>query len=102
MKVFNRARITGPSFLDKLLPECVAPPVAYLAHESCKLNGEYLAAGAGKVQRIVCQWTKGIESEDLTPEFVAENLDALMDTSELTIIPINAEIHKKAVAEAKK
>lgn len=102
MKVFNRPRGSGPQeLLARLQPECVAPPVAYLAHESCRLNGELLAAGAGQVQRIICQWTKGIASDALTPEFVAENLDALLDATDATLIPVNAEIHKNAVAQAK-
>ena len=33
-------------------PELVSPPAVYLAHESCRLNGEILVSGGGQVMRV--------------------------------------------------
>jgi NAD(P)-dependent dehydrogenase (short-subunit alcohol dehydrogenase family) len=60
-------------------PELVSPVAVFLAHESCRLNGEVLISGGGQVQRIAIMETGGITSDALTPEVVAENLDQVMD-----------------------
>ena len=40
-------------FFTAMRPELVAPVVAYLAHQTCTLDGEVLVAGAGQVRRLV-------------------------------------------------
>ena len=66
--------------LDVLKPEYVSPAVAYLAHESCALNGETLVCGGGSVMRIAVLETKGAATEAISPEFIAENIGTIMDT----------------------
>jgi NAD(P)-dependent dehydrogenase (short-subunit alcohol dehydrogenase family) len=62
-------------------PEHVSPAAAFLAHQSCALNGEVLVAGAGQVVRMAFLESEGITREDLSPEVIAENLDTVMDVS---------------------
>jgi NAD(P)-dependent dehydrogenase (short-subunit alcohol dehydrogenase family) len=62
-----------------LTPELVSPAVAFLAHESCKLNGEVLVAGGGQVLSLAAFMTKGIHNPALTPEDVAEQIDAVLN-----------------------
>ena len=67
---------------DKFGPDLVSPAAAFLAHESCQLNGEMFVAGGGQVFRVALVVNEGIASEtNLTPEFIADNLDALLDLS---------------------
>jgi NAD(P)-dependent dehydrogenase (short-subunit alcohol dehydrogenase family) len=60
-------------------PEMCAPAAAFLAHESCPLNGEILQIGMGGVSRIAVVHTAGITKSRLTAEDIAENIDAIMD-----------------------
>lgn len=62
-------------------PELVAPAVAYLAHESCTLQGDVLVAGAGQVMSFGFVQNTGITSDDLTPEDIAENIETILDLS---------------------
>jgi NAD(P)-dependent dehydrogenase (short-subunit alcohol dehydrogenase family) len=71
-----------------MAPELTAPVAALLSHESCPLNGEVLVAGAGKVMRLVAMQTRGIDHDALTPEYLARNLDAVMDLAGARHIPI--------------
>ena len=66
-------------------PEMCAPAAAFLAHESCPLNGEILQIGMGGVSRIAVVHTPGISKSPLTAEDIAENLDVIMDSSEATM-----------------
>jgi NAD(P)-dependent dehydrogenase (short-subunit alcohol dehydrogenase family) len=75
--------------LDVLKPEYVSPAVAYLAHHSCELNGETLVCGGGSVMRIAVLETKGAATEVITPEFIAENIDTVMDPTDGYIIATN-------------
>jgi hypothetical protein len=63
-------------------PELVAPVAAFLAHESCGLNGEVFVAGAGQVMRMAVLQNDGFTKDDLTPEDVADNLGKVMDMSD--------------------
>ena len=74
-------------FMNNLKPEYVSPGVAYLAHESCLLNGETLVCGGGSVMRIALFETVGAQTEQITPEFIAANIDKVLDTSDALLIP---------------
>jgi NAD(P)-dependent dehydrogenase (short-subunit alcohol dehydrogenase family) len=74
--------------MDVLRPEYVSPAVAYLAHESCQLNGETLVCGGGSVMRIALLETKGAMTEKITPEFIAENIDTVLDTTDGYVIAV--------------
>ncbi|MER6950834.1 SDR family NAD(P)-dependent oxidoreductase [Nonomuraea sp. NPDC000554] len=57
----------------------VAPAAAYLAHESCELNGEVLCVGSGKVSRLAVVESAGYTSADLSVEDVAAHLAQIAD-----------------------
>jgi NAD(P)-dependent dehydrogenase (short-subunit alcohol dehydrogenase family) len=66
-------------------PELCAPAAAFLAHESCPLNGEILQVGMGGVARIAVVHTEGISKDSLTPEDIAENLDSILDVTDARV-----------------
>lgn len=70
--------------LAKFPPELVSPAAVFLAHEICELNGEILISGGGQVMRVGLVVNQGIENQEMTPEYVAENLPTLMDLSGAT------------------
>jgi hypothetical protein len=72
--------------MDGFAPEFVAPAAAYLAHESCELNGEILVAGGGQVLRMAIMQTQGFRSSALTLEDLAANLDTVMDMTDATLM----------------
>jgi len=76
--------------MPTLPPAEVSPVMAFLAHERCPLNGEVLATGAGQVQRLAIYESVGITREDLTPEDVLANLDAIMDLTDAQLIAVPA------------
>ena len=96
-KIFHRKVGNPPEIMSRMQPERVAPAMAYLAHESCRLNGELIAAGAGEVQRVFVKTTKGVSSDNLTPEFIAENLDRILDETGAPTIPVIPDIRVNAV-----
>ncbi|MER5195743.1 SDR family NAD(P)-dependent oxidoreductase [Streptomyces sp. NPDC002755] len=61
--------------------DAVAPMVAYLAHESCPVNGEIYTAGAGRFARLFIASTEGYvhDGGSVTVEDVAGNWDAIND-----------------------
>ena len=68
------------SWMERALPPtAVAPAVAFLAHQSCTLQGETLSAAGGAVRRYLIGETAGISAVRLTPEAVAQNLAAIME-----------------------
>jgi NAD(P)-dependent dehydrogenase (short-subunit alcohol dehydrogenase family) len=64
---------------DKLDPDLVASVVAYLAHESCAVNGRTLSAGGGRVAEVFVAVTEGFFDPALTAETVAAHLDEATD-----------------------
>lgn len=58
-------------------PEMVAPAVAYLAHESCTLSGEMLAAMGGRIARAYVVETPGAFQKNWMIEDVAARIDAI-------------------------
>jgi NAD(P)-dependent dehydrogenase (short-subunit alcohol dehydrogenase family) len=71
-------------------PEHNAPAALFLAHESCPLNGEVLRVGMGSVARLAMVQTVGIEKDPLTPEDIAEHLDAILDITDAHVSNVDA------------
>ncbi|MDN2501799.1 SDR family oxidoreductase, partial [Nocardia nova] len=61
-----------------LLPEHIAPVVAYLLHPSCDVTGEVFNVAGGIVNRLALVNTVGIHDPGLTVESVAERFDQVM------------------------
>jgi NAD(P)-dependent dehydrogenase (short-subunit alcohol dehydrogenase family) len=74
------------SHLSMYEPDLVSPAAAYLAHESCQLNGVVLAAGAGRVQRMAVMESPGINIEGLRIEDVAANIDTVTDLTNAFVL----------------
>lgn len=68
-------------------PELVAPAVGYLAHESCAISGEMLAAMAGRVARAYASETRGVFRPEWSIEQIAADLDAIRDTGDALLFP---------------
>jgi len=79
---------TESDTMEKFRPELVSPAAVFLAHESCRLNGEVLVSGGGQVMRMVIMENEGITKDALTPEDVADNLDRLMDLSDAHVVAV--------------
>jgi NAD(P)-dependent dehydrogenase (short-subunit alcohol dehydrogenase family) len=63
---------------QSLPPELVSPLVAFLAHESCPVNGECIEAVGGVLRRIYLAQTDGIEDREMTVETLAAQWPAVM------------------------
>lgn len=59
-------------------PERVSALVAYLAHDSCASSGEVFTVGGGRVARVFVAEGPGWKTDDLTPEAIADNWEAVM------------------------
>jgi hypothetical protein len=70
-------------------PALVAPAAAYLAHESCALNGEVLVADGGDVMRLAPIVTLGVSrGPTLSIEDVAGSIDAILDATDARVAPV--------------
>jgi len=67
-------------------PECVSAVVAYLAHDSCAVNGHVYSVAGGRVARIFMAESQGIVLPALTPEAVRDNLGAI-EAPENYVVP---------------
>ncbi len=76
--------------MERMKPDLVSPVAAYMAHETCELNGEVIIAGGGDVARLCPTVTRGITRENLTIEDVAQDMPAIMDASEARVAPIGS------------
>ena len=86
----------------RMEPELVSPIVAYLCHESCKVNGEIYSAAAGRVGRIFIGATKGVFNPDgMTLEYIRDHIDEIRNT-EGYIIPGSAMEEMGLLMKAKK
>lgn len=74
------SELLGP-LADKLHPEAVAPAVAYLCSEECRLSGEIWSVGGGSVSRVFVGLAPGYSKPagegPLGVEEVAEHLDEI-------------------------
>jgi NAD(P)-dependent dehydrogenase (short-subunit alcohol dehydrogenase family) len=73
-------------------PEMCAPAAAFLAHDSCLLNGEVLQVGMGTVARIAVVHAKGLATSPLTAEDIAHNLDVVMDLTDARVTDTTAMV----------
>jgi NAD(P)-dependent dehydrogenase (short-subunit alcohol dehydrogenase family) len=80
-QVFDVSLDDAVAMIAPFAPELVSPAAAFLAHESCDLNGVVLVAGGGQVQRLALMASPGITREHLTPEDVATNAETIADLS---------------------
>jgi NAD(P)-dependent dehydrogenase (short-subunit alcohol dehydrogenase family) len=71
-------------------PDLCAPAAAFLAHESCPLNGEILQIGMGGVARIAVVQTQGIAKAPLIAEDIAAHLTEIMDLTDARVLDIAA------------
>jgi NAD(P)-dependent dehydrogenase (short-subunit alcohol dehydrogenase family) len=78
-------------------PELVSPAVGWLAHESCSITGEILAAIAGRIARVVVAETPGVYRPSWTIEEVGENIDAIRDAAAPLIFPIVPDAHARHI-----
>ncbi len=62
-------------------PGKVAPVVGYLCHEDCAVTAEMLISVAGRVARAYITETQGLWRPDWSIDDIADNLDAIRDTS---------------------
>jgi NAD(P)-dependent dehydrogenase (short-subunit alcohol dehydrogenase family) len=60
-------------------PQSVSPVVAYLAHESCAVNGHVYSVAGGRVARIFIAESQGVVLPDLTAEAFRDNLGPIED-----------------------
>lgn len=68
--------------LEGLKPEYVSPLVGWLCHESCKENGGLFEVGAGIVNKLRWQRSKGVGfrlSAPITPENIADKWEQIGD-----------------------
>jgi NAD(P)-dependent dehydrogenase (short-subunit alcohol dehydrogenase family) len=93
--VFDRPAEWFTSLPEQFPPEGVAPAMAYLAHESCRLNGEVLVCGGGTAKRLAIVESRGLTSDDLTPELIADNLDQLMDLGDAEVVDVRAALRDR-------
>jgi len=66
-------------------PETIAEVVAYLAHESCVLDGECLVVAGNHVSRYILAETRGMDFERLSAESIGGALPGIMDPAHLAI-----------------
>ena len=90
--VFDKPAEWFTSLPEQFPPDGVAPAMAYLAHESCQLNGEIIVCGGGEAKRLAIYETRGIAKKDMTPEFIAENLEQLMDLRDAELMEVHVAL----------
>jgi NAD(P)-dependent dehydrogenase (short-subunit alcohol dehydrogenase family) len=77
----------GDEWAHRLDPANVSPAVAWLAHESCLVNGQVLSAAAGRVARFVMGLTEGFVDEALSIEDVRDHAAELFQDERLVVLP---------------
>jgi NAD(P)-dependent dehydrogenase (short-subunit alcohol dehydrogenase family) len=75
------------SMFPDMRPELVAPLVAWLCHEDCRLTGSLPVALAGRVARAYVAETVGVYQPEWTIEEVAARWDEIGDTANSVIFP---------------
>ena len=78
-EVMSMSKETMDEVNASMPPDLCAPAAAYLAHESCPLNGEVLQTGMGGVARIAVVFSQGMWRSPITVEDIAENIDTILN-----------------------
>ncbi len=75
----------GPIINAHMHPENVAPAVVWLAHEHCRVTGEFFTVDGGRMARL--GWVAGPGHTDLnpSPESYRDHWDRIMDLTDCTI-----------------
>lgn len=68
-------------------PALVAPMVAYLCHQSCKVSGEHFIAAAGRMARAWTTESKGVFRPEWSVEDVAGEIEAIRNSPEQWTFP---------------
>lgn len=63
-------------------PQLVAPAVAWLVHEDCRLSGEMIAAIGGRIARVYIAEARGVYRPEWTIEDVAAACTDILDTQD--------------------
>jgi NAD(P)-dependent dehydrogenase (short-subunit alcohol dehydrogenase family) len=72
-------------------PEMASPAAVYLAHESCSLNGVVLVCGGGDVLRMAIMENQGVKLDSVTPETIAEHIDAVIDMTDARVFGVGGD-----------
>jgi hypothetical protein len=74
--------VDAPQLYDAIVraapAEAVSPVVLWLAHETTSVTGMAFEVGAGAVTRIAVGQSAGLVADELTPELVRDNADAVL------------------------
>jgi NAD(P)-dependent dehydrogenase (short-subunit alcohol dehydrogenase family) len=84
---------------SKVKPELVSPLVALMCHRSLEATGQVISVGAGRFARVAIGVGPGVSTDEPTPDFVAENLDAILADDEL-IFPDQAMGEMQLILES--
>lgn len=82
------AGIDTSHFPPTMVPEVVAPAVAWLAHESCSMTGEILISMAGRVARAFLVESKGVYRDRWTIEQIAASMPEIKNADAPIIFPV--------------
>ena len=87
--VLDTVGTTPPGAVERMMaalpPKVVSPMAAYLAHDSCTLNGEVFSVAGGQVARVVVAHTPGWSKADLSLEDVAAHVNQIRDVGGLEV-----------------
>jgi NAD(P)-dependent dehydrogenase (short-subunit alcohol dehydrogenase family) len=73
-------------------PELVAPTVGWLAHESCSVTGEMIAAIAGRVAQVYIAETRGVYRPSWTIDEVAAQAEAIHDRTDPQVFGLHGHV----------
>ena len=80
--------------------DLVAPAVGWLAHESCGITGEVLAAIAGRIARIAIAESRGVYRPHWSIEDVAADIDRIRFLDDPVIYPVVPDGHNRHIADS--
>jgi NAD(P)-dependent dehydrogenase (short-subunit alcohol dehydrogenase family) len=89
-KVYDLPKEHFAESMKRFPPELASPAAVFLAHESCPLNGVILVSGGGQVLRMAIMQNEGATSEEISPEFIAQNISQVIDMSDARNIGVGA------------